>query len=101
MAAEPLRVGQMAQRFELTVQTIHVSGDDGLIQPISRRESGDRLCRGEVFAPLTLIRTLKVTDIPLQDLTRILESWLGHLDQKLNALPSSWEDCAGRNPSAA
>jgi hypothetical protein len=54
-----------------------------------------------VFAPLTLIRTLKVTDIPLQDLTRILESWLGHLDQKLNALPSSWEDCAGRNPSAA
>lgn len=72
-----------------------------MIQPSRRREGGYRLCRGEVFAPLTLIRTLKVTDIPLQDVIRILESWLGHLHQELHALRSSWEDCGGRNPSAA
>ena len=81
-----------------------------------------------MFAELALIRTLKAMEIPLQDVTRILESRrsgvctcaslqatirskageieqkitaLRHLHRELNVLLSSWEDCGGRKPSAA
>ena len=64
----------MAGRSGLTVKTIRFYCDEGVIQPISRSEGSYRLFGEEVFAELTLIRTLKAMDIPLQDVTRILES---------------------------
>jgi DNA-binding transcriptional MerR regulator len=126
--AAPLKIGLVAQRSGLTVKTIRFYCDEGLIQPISRSEGGYRLFDEEVFAELALIRTLKAMDIPLQDVSRILESRrsgvctcaslqstirskageieqkiyaLHHLHQELNRLLSSWEDCGGRKPSAA
>jgi DNA-binding transcriptional MerR regulator len=98
------------------------------IQPISRTKGGYRLFGEEVFAELTLIRTLKAMEIPLQDVRQILESRrsgvctctslqdtirrkageieqkiaaLRHLHQELHGLLSSWEGCGGRKPSAA
>ena len=128
VVAVPLKIGEVAGRSGLTVKTIRFYCDEGLIQPISRSEGGYRLFGDEVFAELTLIRTLKAMDIPLQDVTRILESRrsgictcesltatirskageieqkidaLRHLHQELHGLLSSWEDCGGRKPSAA
>ena len=128
VVAAPLKIGEVAQRSGLTVKTIRFYCDEGLIQPISRSEGGYRLFGEPVFAELALIRTLKAMDIPLHDVSRILESRrsgictcaslqatirskageieqkiaaLGQLQQELNALLSSWEDCGGRKPSAA
>lgn len=74
VVAVPLKIGEVAGRSGLTVKTIRFYCDEGVIQPISRSEGGYRLFGEEVFAELTLIRTLKAMDIPLQDVTRILES---------------------------
>lgn len=124
----PLRIGEVARRSGLTVKTIRFYCDEGLIQPICRSEGGYRLFGDEVFAELALIRTLKAMDIPLQDVTRILESRrsglctceslkatirskAGEIEQKIDALHNlhqelhgllgSWEDCGRYKPSAA
>jgi MerR family transcriptional regulator, copper efflux regulator len=127
LVAAPMRIGEVATRSGLTVKTIRFYCDEGLIHPISRSQGGYRLFGDEVFAELALIRTLKTMDIPLEDVSRILESrrsglctcaslqatirskadaieqkinGLRHLHQELNALLSGWEDCGGRKPSA-
>jgi MerR family copper efflux transcriptional regulator len=127
MAAAPMKIGEVAQRSGLSVKTIRFYCDERLIHPIRRSEGGYRLFGDAVLAELALIRTLKAMDIPLQDVTRILDSRrsgvctcaslqatirskageieqkisaLNHLHQELNTLLSSWEDCGGRKPSA-
>ena len=124
----PLKIGEVAERSGLTVKTIRFYSDEGLIHPISRSEGGYRLFSNEVFAELTLIRTLKAMDIPLQDVTQILESRrsgvctcaslqatirskAGEIEQKIAALRdlhtelhgllSHWEACGGQKPPAA
>jgi DNA-binding transcriptional MerR regulator len=74
VVAVPLKIGEVAGRSGLTVKTTRFYCDEGVIQPISRSEGDYRLFGEEVFAELTLIRTLKAMDIPLQDVTCILES---------------------------
>lgn len=128
VVAAPLKIGEVAERSGLTVKTIRFYCDEGLIHPISRSEGGYRLFSDEVFAELTLIRTLKAMDIPLQDVTQILESRrsgvctcatlqatirskAGEIEQKITALRdlhtelhgllSHWEDCGGQKTSAA
>ena len=128
VVAAPLKIGEVAQRSGLTVKTIRFYCDEGLIHPISRSEGGYRLFGEEVFAELALIRTLKAMDIPLQDVTRILESRrsgvctcatlqdtirrkAGEIEQKIAALRdlhseldgllSRWQDCGGQKPSAS
>ena len=127
MTAAPMKIGEVAQRSGLSVKTIRFYCDERLIHPIRRSEGGYRLFGDAVLAELALIRTLKAMDIPLQDVTRILDSRrsgvctcaslqatirskageieqkisaLNHLHQELNTLLSSWEDCGGRKPSA-
>jgi len=127
MAAAPMKIGEVAQRSGLSVKTIRFYCDERLIHPIRRSEGGYRLFGDAVLAELALIRTLKAMDIPLQDVTSILDSRrsgvctcaslqatirskageieqkisaLNHLHQELNTLLSSWEDCGGRKPSA-
>jgi DNA-binding transcriptional MerR regulator len=128
VVAAPLKIGEVAQRSGLTVKTIRFYCDEGLIHPISRSEGGYRLFGDEVFAELALIRTLKAMEIPLQDVTRILESRrsgictcetfqatirskAGEIEQKIDALRdlhseledllSRWQACGGRKGSAA
>jgi MerR family copper efflux transcriptional regulator len=118
----------VAGRSGLTVKTIRFYCDEGLIQPISRSEGGYRLFGDEVFAELTLIRTLKAMEIPLQDVRQVLESRrsgvctcaslqdtirskAGEIEQKIAALRdlhseldgllSRWQDCGGQKPSAS
>jgi DNA-binding transcriptional MerR regulator len=70
----PLKIGTVASRSGLTVKTIRFYCDEGLIQPSSRSEGGYRLFDEAVFAELTLIRTLRAMEIPLQEVRRILEA---------------------------
>ena len=128
VVAAALKIGEVAQRSGLTVKTIRFYCDEGVIQPISRSAGGYRLFGEEVFAELVLIRTLKAMEIPLQNVTRILESRrsgictcdslkatirskageieqkiaaLGDLHRELEGLLNSWEDCGGRRSSTS
>ena len=128
VVAGPLKIGEVAGRSGLTVKTIRYYCDEGLIRPICRSDGGYRLFGDEVFAELTLIRTLKAMEIPLQDVRQILESRrsgvctcaslqdtirskAGEIEQKIAALRdlhseledllSRWQDCGGSKGSAA
>jgi len=68
------RIGEVAARSGLPVKTIRFYSDEGLIVPIGRSEGRYRLYGDDVFAELSLIRTLKAMEIPLADGRRILEA---------------------------
>ena len=122
-----LKIGEVASRSGLPIKTIRFYSEEGLIHPIGRSEGGYRLFSEEVFAELTLIRTLKAMEIPLQDVRQILESRrsgvcscaslqdrirskAGEIEQKIAALRdlhgeleellSRWQDCGGRRTTA-
>ena len=63
----PLQIGAVARRSGLSVKTIRFYCDEGLIQPIGRSHGGYRQFGEEVFAELSLIRTLRAMELPLQD----------------------------------
>ena len=125
VAAAPMKIGEVAQRSGLTVKTIRFYCDTGLIHPIRRSEGGYRLFSDAVLAELALIRTLKAMDIPLNEVTQILEARrsglctcrslqatihhkAGEIEQTIAALRQlqvelvellrNWEDCGGRKP---
>lgn len=123
MAVETvLRIGAVARGSGLSVKTIRFYCDEGLIHPTGRSPGGYRLFDNDVFGELTLIRTLKAMEIPLQDVREILASRrsgvctcsalqttlrtkAGEIEQKivalrslyneLHALLERWEDCGG------
>jgi MerR family copper efflux transcriptional regulator len=124
----PLKIGEVARSSGLTVKTIRFYCDEGLIQPSSRSEGGYRLFDEGVFAELTLIRTLRAMEIPLSDVSQILEARrsgictcsdlkarirckAGEIGEKIVALQGlqaelfgmldSWEACGGTTPAAA
>jgi len=84
-----MKIGEVGQRSGLPIKTI-------------------RFYSEEVFAELTLIRTLKAMEIPLQDTIR---TKAGEIEQKVAALRdlhseledllNRWQDCGGQKPSAA
>jgi len=121
-----LRIGEVAKRSGLPVKTIRFYSDEGLILPSGRSEGRYRLFGQEVYAELSLIRTLKALEIPLVDIKAILAArrvgvcscdslrrliqekrdeiqgrltGLEALRQELTTLLQGWEDC-GR-PKAA
>ena len=123
-----LKIGEVSRRSGLTVKTIRFYCDEGLIQPTSRSEGGYRLFDDAVFAELSLIRTLRAMEIPLQDVRQILEarrsgvctcrdlkarirSKAGEIGEKIEALQGlqaelvgmldRWEACGGRAPDPA
>lgn len=124
----PQKIGAVARRSGLTVKTIRFYCDEGLIQPSSRSEGGYRLFDEAVFSELTLIRTLRAMEIPLQDVRQILDarrsgvctcrelntrirSKAGEIGERIVALQDlqaelfrmldSWEACGGRAPDPA
>jgi DNA-binding transcriptional MerR regulator len=122
----PLKIGDVASRTGLSVKTVRFYCDEGLIHPVSRSPGGYRLFSEAVLAELTLIRTLKAMEIPLQDVGQILESRrsgvctcsalqttirakAGEIEQSITALRqlhvelmgllNDWQDCGGRKLS--
>ncbi len=89
LEAPGLRIGEVAKRTGLSVKTIRFYCDQGLLQPSGRSEGGYRLFSEECFAELNLIRALRVMDVPLAELARILEvrrSGVCHCDRLKNSL---------------
>lgn len=127
-ASVALKIGEVARRSALPIKTIRFYSEKGLIQPIGRSEGGYRLFNEAVVAELTLIRTLKAMEIPLQDIHQILESRrsgvctcdalkhkirakaseieqkiasLRDLHSELEDLLNRWQDCGGSKDSTA
>jgi MerR family copper efflux transcriptional regulator len=73
-----MKIGKVAERSGLSIKTIRFYCKAGLIHPTAHSTGGYRLFHENIFAELTLIRTLKAMDINL----------LSH-----------WETCGGRQPS--
>jgi len=123
---QTLKIGTVASRSGLPVKTIRFYSDEGLIHPSSRSDAGYRLFGEEVLAELSLIRTLKAMEIPLQDVRGILESRrsglctcsslqatirskAGEIEQRITALRElhlellellkDWKDCGGSKSS--
>lgn len=118
-----LKIGEVAKRSGLSVKTIRFYCDKGLIHPTGRSEGSYRLFEIDVFAELTLIRSLKALEIPLRDVLQVL-TWRrsdactcstlqvtlwaksGEIEQKIDSLRSlynelhdlleRWEDCSAR-----
>lgn len=122
-----LKIGAVARRSGLPIKTIRFYSEEGLIHPIGRSEGGYRMFSEEVFAELSLIRTLKAMEIPLQDVRQILESRrlgactcqemqekirgkageiaqkitaLHELHSELTALLNGWQTCGGSKAPA-
>ena len=120
-----LKIGDVAARSGLTVKTIRIYCDEGLIHPASRSDGGFRLFSPDVFEELTFIRTLRALEIPLPDVMKILESRrsgictctslqstihskAGEIEEKISALRAmhielmgllnDWQECSGRKP---
>ena len=72
-ASTGLKIGQVAEYSGLPVKTIRFYCDQGLIQPTMRTNGGYRLFDGNIYAELSLIRTLRGMDVPLSELKKILE----------------------------
>lgn len=117
-----LRIGEVSRRSGVSVKTIRFYCDQGLLEATTRSEGGFRLFDAAVLADLTLIRALRTMDVPLAELTRILEvrrsgvcncsvlkasitTKLDSIDQRmaellamkqeLSALLDRWQDCGG------
>lgn len=120
--APGLRIGEVAKRTGLSVKTIRFYCDQGLLRPSGRSEGGYRLFHEDCFAELHLIRALRVMDVPLPELARILEvrrsgfchctslkqsiaTKITSIDERILALESmksellrlleSWQNCGG------
>ena len=123
-SAQPpgLRIGEVAKRTGLSVKTIRFYCDQGLLQPSGRSEAGYRLFNEDCLAELNLIRALRVMDVPLAELARILEARragvchcnslknsistkITSIDERISGLESmktellrllvSWQNCGG------
>ena len=125
VVAVPLKIGEVAGRSGLTVKTIRYYCDEGLLQPKDRSTGGYRLFDEENLAELTIIRALRAMDVPIPELTRILEvrragvcncsvlkdsiatkmesislriGELATMKDELARLLDSWQDCGGSKP---
>ena len=125
-ASTGLKIGQVAEYSGLPVKTIRFYCDQGLIQPTMRTNGGYRLFDGNIYAELSLIRTLRGMDVPLSELKKILElrrsgvcncnslkssieSRLAAIDQRIKELVAmrhefgelleQWQDCGGAKPT--
>ena len=123
--APSLRIGEVARRTGLPVKTIRYYCDEGLLQPKDRSTGGYRLFDEENLAELTIIRALRAMDVPIPELTRILEvrragvcncsvlkdsiaakmesinlriDELAAMKEELARLLGSWQDCGGLKP---
>jgi DNA-binding transcriptional MerR regulator len=122
------QIGVVAERSGVPVKTIRFYCDEGLLQPVSRTEGRYRLFDESVYEELSLIRTLRAMEIPLDTIRSVLEarrsgicscenlqatirSKAGEIQQRiedllalqaeLTAMLNSWEACGGEKASTA
>ncbi|EDY39888.1 transcriptional regulator, MerR family [Cyanobium sp. PCC 7001] len=127
-AAAGQQIGVVAKRSGVSVKTIRFYSDQGLLRPVSRTEGRYRLFDESVYRDLSLIRTLRAMDIPLETVGSVLEARrsgictcdnlqatlrhkaseiqqriadLQELEAELSGMLRHWEACGGRRPELA
>jgi DNA-binding transcriptional MerR regulator len=127
-AAAGQQIGVVAKRSGVSVKTIRFYCDQGLLRPVSRTDGRYRLFDESVYRDLSLIRTLRAMDIPLDTVGSVLEARrsgvctcdnlqttlrhkageiqqrifdLQELEAELSAMLRHWEACGGRRPELA
>jgi DNA-binding transcriptional MerR regulator len=122
--ASPQQIGVVAARSGVSVKTIRFYCDQGLLQPVSRTAGRYRLFDEAVYKDLSLIRTLRAMDIPLDTIRTVLEARrsglctcenlqatirakVGDIQQRiedlhtlrddLTTLLEDWQSCGGRS----
>jgi len=68
-----MRIGELARRAAVDVQTVRYYERAGLIEPPARTASGYRAYRAEHLERLNFIRHCRSLDMPLADVRRLLE----------------------------
>jgi len=117
-----LRIGEVSSQSGLSIKTIRFYCDEGLIVESVRSEGGYRLFDQQVFDDLSLIKTLKVLDAPLNQIRSLFQSrrsgfchcndlknslvrkvtsledqiqTLAQMRSTLHDLLNRWQDCGG------
>lgn len=66
-------IGELAERAGATVKTVRFYSDQGLLPEASRSGGGHRRYGPEALERLRLIRSLRVLDLPLPEVRRVLD----------------------------
>ncbi|WSV44283.1 MerR family transcriptional regulator [Streptomyces sp. NBC_01077] len=73
MAEALWSIGELAERAGATVKTVRYYSDRGLLPEAGRSSGGHRRYGPEALDRLRLIRSLRVLDLPVPDVERVLE----------------------------
>lgn len=68
-----LRIGVVSAVSGVSIKTIRFYCDQGLIRPVKRSDGGFRLFDHAVYSELSVIRSLKIMEVPLSEIRQILE----------------------------
>nr|WP_092803078.1 MerR family transcriptional regulator [Rhodococcus globerulus] len=74
MENKPMRIGQVAERTELSIKTIRHYDDVGLVTPSERSGGGFRLYTESDVERLLVIRRMKPLGFTLDEMKQLLES---------------------------
>ncbi|MER5863104.1 MerR family transcriptional regulator [Kitasatospora sp. NPDC002040] len=66
-------IGELAERAGVTVKTVRFYSDQGLLPEAARSSGGHRRYGPEALDRLNLIRSLRTLDLPVADVSRVLE----------------------------
>ncbi len=66
-----MRIGDLAQRADVSVQTIRYYERLGLLGPAMRQASGYRVYRSEHLKQLNFVRQCRALDMPLAEIRRV------------------------------
>lgn len=70
---KPFRIGEVARRSGVAIETLRFYEKSGLLSPTDRTESGYRLYDGRVFERLRFIKKAQSVGFRLDEIVRIIE----------------------------
>ncbi|MEH3142036.1 MAG: MerR family transcriptional regulator [Mycobacterium kyogaense] len=91
---EELTVGEVAQRFGITVRTLHHYDDIGLLTPGRRNASGYRVYTPADLTRLSQIIVYRRLEMPLEEISRLLDEGdeVSHLERQRERVMSRLEE---------
>lgn len=95
---QPLTVGQVAERFGITVRTLHHYDEIGLLTPSARSYAGYRLYTGADIERLATVVTYRRLGLPLEEVAALLRGEASaeeHLRRQRAALMERIDELTG------
>lgn len=72
MPEKTFTIGELAKRAQVNIQTVRYYEREGVLEPISRRDSGYRIYNEESLKRLTFIRHAKELGFSLKEINELL-----------------------------